>query len=213
MMAGAEFGFLFDTAHQFAEMAEGRRAEYDPGQALESAAVGAGVGPAFGAAPGLMYPASAAGLGIAGYEASEGHYASAGVDAAAAASPFVLRGLSRQTVDPNHNKALAARDRVLELMDAKLSSGNRNKFSTVVAGVDESTGKVIVKAKNTRTYGDDLCAEDLVVRAFGGKRPGLVMTPAIRPRTKQTVEVCPRCQSKYGPEMFLPGTPPFGGGE
>jgi hypothetical protein len=112
-------------------------------------------------------------------------------------------GAPAATID----KAIAARDRIIKLMQGKYSSNRLRSFSTVVGGVDEATGMIIVKAKSTPRYGNALCAEDLVVQAFGGNKPTIRMTPAIRPRTNAVVPVCPRCQVKYPSWQF-----PFGYG-
>jgi hypothetical protein len=105
--------------------------------------------------------------------------------------------------------ALIARDKVVSLMEAKYSSSKLKQFSTVVAGFDESTGKIIVKAKNTNLYADTLCAENLVDNAFGTTAMPILMTPAIRPRNWSIIPVCPRCMTTFPESQF-----PFGyGGE
>ncbi len=100
------------------------------------------------------------------------------------------------------SNTLAARDRVISLMESKYSGKKLGRFTTVVAGVDEATGKIIVKAKSTSRYGNTLCAEDLVSQAFGGNRPLIKFTPAIRPRTGEVIPVCERCQGKYPESQF-----------
>jgi RHS repeat-associated protein len=99
--------------------------------------------------------------------------------------------------------AVQQRDWVISLMQSKYSKNKVRDFSTVVAGID-SSGRIIVKAKSRSRYGDTLCSEDLILRAFQND-PGTTMTPAFRPRTGELIPVCPRCRSKYPESMF-----PFG---
>jgi hypothetical protein len=103
--------------------------------------------------------------------------------------------------------ALAARDEKLAELDG-LSNKQRNKVSTVVGGVNTRTGETAVGCKIT---GQDFgkCAEDLCVEKLGGNTDEILLTPAVRPRGREIIEVCPRCQSKYPASMFPPGTPPF----
>jgi len=91
--------------------------------------------------------------------------------------------------------ALREQQRVISLMRETYSAKKLREFTTVVAVVDKDTGKVIVKAKCTPKYrGQEICAEDLAVKAFGGKGPSLEISPAIRPGSNSVVPACRRCQ-------------------
>ena len=107
-------------------------------------------------------------------------------------------------------KAEAARDAKLLEIDG-MSNTKRNQFTTVVGAVDLETGAVAVGAKNTKIHGGQvingkpICAEDLAVAALGGNKDTILMTAAIRPRTKEMVPVCLKCQGKYKRTQFVEG--------
>ena len=112
-------------------------------------------------------------------------------------------GLLVHNACPLQQAAEAERDRIISLMKDKYSGNKLRDFSTVVAGVDPATGKVIVKAKSTSRYGDKLCAENLVSNAFGNN-PNIIMSQTIRPRNGAIIPVCPRCQESFPPAQFFP---------
>lgn len=100
--------------------------------------------------------------------------------------------------------AIAIRDAALQEI-AVLSSTERNKISAVVGGVNPETGETAVGIKRSgEDYGK--CAEDLCAEQFGEDAGKILMSPAIRPRNDEVIPVCKRCQSKYNPAQFPPGT-------
>jgi hypothetical protein len=107
--------------------------------------------------------------------------------------------------DSNFDNARKARDAELQKI-ANLPAKERNKVSTVVGGVNTQTGKIAVGVKRSgENHGK--CAEDIVVEHLGGNPGDVVMSEAVRPRTGETIPVCTRCQTKYSPGQFPPGTP------
>jgi len=48
--------------------------------------------------------------------------------------------------------------------------------------------------------------------AMGARLEDIVMTPAIRPRNMAIIPVCIRCQGRFTPGNFIPGTPAEPGG-
>jgi hypothetical protein len=101
--------------------------------------------------------------------------------------------------------AIAVREAALREI-AELSSRQRSKVSAVVGGVNPETGKTAVGIKKSgESYGK--CAEDLCSQQFGEDAGKILMSPAVRPRTREVIPVCKRCQSKYSPAQFPPGTP------
>jgi hypothetical protein len=94
-------------------------------------------------------------------------------------------------------------DRLQEI--ANRTPAERNKVTTVVAGVNTRTGQTFVAEKIS---GQDIgrCAEDLCVDGLGGDPKEVLMSPAIRPRTGEVVPVCLRCGGKYTPGNFTSGT-------
>lgn len=89
------------------------------------------------------------------------------------------------------------------------SNSKRNDIVTVVGAVDLDTGNVAVGIKSAKTHrgiyvnGKYICAEDLAVKQFGGNKPSIVMTPAIRPRTNNPKSVCIHCQKIYSKSQFM----------
>ncbi len=112
-----------------------------------------------------------------------------------------------QRMDNYLAKAIAARNAEVVRLRT-LSNSQRDKIVTVVAGVDIRTGEVYVGAKNSTIYkGQASCAEDIVFRGLGGNQmSNIIMTPAIRPRTMQTIDVCDRCQTHFPKNQFMKGT-------
>jgi hypothetical protein len=101
--------------------------------------------------------------------------------------------------------AIVARDAKLREI-AQMSSRERNQISTVAGAVDSQTGHTAVGIKRSgENYGK--CAEDLAVEALAGPLENALISPAIRPRTQETVPVCKRCQTKYERDQFPPETP------
>jgi len=101
--------------------------------------------------------------------------------------------------------AAAARDAALDEI-AELSSAERNQVSAVVGGVNPETGETAVGIKRSgENYGK--CAEDLCTEQFGEDAGKILMSPTVRPRTKEVIPVCKRCQGKYRREQFPPDTP------
>ena len=115
------------------------------------------------------------------------------------------RGKLRSKNSPkgSFDDAIAARDAKLAEI-AELSSKERGKVSTVVGGVNRETGATAVGVKRSgENYGK--CAEDLCTEQLGDPS-NVLMSPAIRPRGNKVIPVCKRCQTKYAPEQFPPGT-------
>jgi hypothetical protein len=101
--------------------------------------------------------------------------------------------------------AIAIREAALREI-AALSSTQRSKVSAVVGGLNPENGETAVGIKRSgENYGK--CAEDLCAEQFGEDAGKILMSPAIRPRTGEIIPVCKRCQSKYRPGQFPPGTP------
>jgi RHS repeat-associated protein len=112
--------------------------------------------------------------------------------------------------DEAFDKAAAVRDAKLEELDG-LSGKQRNKVSTVVGACDPETGETGLGVKVTG-QDRDMCAEDLARADLASKTDTdpskFVYSPAVRPRTDETVPVCTRCQDRgVTPEQLPPGTP------
>jgi RHS repeat-associated protein len=92
-------------------------------------------------------------------------------------------------------EAVAARDKL-----AAEVAGQRHPPATVVGGYSESTGRVTAGTSRGRGLG---CAEGVCDANLG--HPGdTKFTTAVRPRTGETVPVCPNCESIYGRGTFPP---------
>jgi RHS repeat-associated protein len=85
--------------------------------------------------------------------------------------------------------------------DAKAGEVGSSK-ATVTGGYDPKTGRVVAGC-NRNPVG---CAEDDVARQLGIDPKDVRFTEAIRPRTGREVPICVRCQEKYDPSQFPPGT-------
>jgi RHS repeat-associated protein len=73
---------------------------------------------------------------------------------------------------------------------------------TVTGGYDPATGRVVAGCSSNPVG----CAEDDVVRKLGIGEKDARFTEAVRPRTGQEVPICVRCQAKFDPGQFPPGT-------
>jgi len=98
-----------------------------------------------------------------------------------------------------------AGEKLKETLDEldKLSKNKRKKITTVVVGVNMETGDVAVGMKNSDIHPSTICAEDLVVQKLGGDASKIKMTEAIRPRNKDVIDVCPKCQGNYPKDSFF----------
>lgn len=85
----------------------------------------------------------------------------------------------------------------------QLSNNKRKDITTVVVGVNMETGEVAVGKKNSKIHASDICAEDLVVQQLGGDASKIKMTEAIRPRNKDVIDVCTKCQGNYPKDSFF----------
>jgi RHS repeat-associated protein len=154
------------------------------------------------AAAGLADAAVWVGRGVA----VAGGAAAAGVGAALAIT-FYAKPVGDEGKGPDAastgdlvDKARAARDEKA----AEVAAGP-NRPATVTGGYNTETGEIA-----TGCSGGGKCAEDAVVEALGGDAGKVGFTEAVRPRPGgppyREVPVCERCQEKYGPEQFPPGT-------
>jgi RHS repeat-associated protein len=111
-------------------------------------------------------------------------------------------GASKATVSKG-KQGIAARDLRAEAAAArdKLATdlaGQKHPPATVVGAYSESTGQVTAGASRGRGLG---CAEGVCDANLG--HPGdSKFTTAIRPRTGETVPVCPNCEANYGRGAF-----------
>ena len=93
-------------------------------------------------------------------------------------------------------------DEALNELDS-LSKNKRKEITTVVVGVNLETGEVAVGMKNSKLHPPDICAEDIVVEKLGGDASKVKMTKAVRPRNKNVVSVCKKCQLNYNNTSFF----------
>lgn len=113
----------------------------------------------------------------------------------------VLKGQKPQIISDAEafTKARDARNQMVRDYD-KMSKAQREQISTVTGGVNVETGQV------TAGYAQGgKCAEDVVVEKLGGDPSKVKFSEALRPRTKQQVPVCQRCQGKYTKDQFAEG--------
>ena len=94
---------------------------------------------------------------------------------------------------PLHKKAVEARDSL-----AKELAMQKHPPATVVGAYSPSTGQVAAGASRGGGLG---CAEGVCAEALGTP-PDIQFTPAIRPRTGASVDVCVNCESTYGRSAF-----------
>lgn len=71
---------------------------------------------------------------------------------------------------------------------------------------NSKNGDIAVGINISKIYHGKLCAEDLATWQLNANIEDILMTPAIRPRTGETVPVCERCQTKYGIGNLIEGT-------
>jgi len=116
-------------------------------------------------------------------------------------------------------RALRERDAAVNrAMLTSTSVTQLRRHVTIVAGYAIVNGRIEIalgaKYDGNPTHigkcAEDLASEQLIAR--GAVLTDIVMTPAIRPYQKQIIPVCHRCQSRYEPSNFLPGTPHLPGG-
>ena len=104
--------------------------------------------------------------------------------------------------------AQRAQERVLRRIQKWVSKKNQKRVTTVVSGVNKTTGQVRTALKLAGRDGPEMCAEDLAVKKLGGNGAQVEMTSAVGHRGSKgmvKVPVCERCQSKYLMEQFEKG--------
>lgn len=97
-------------------------------------------------------------------------------------------------------QATAARDGRVEQWRS-LSKSQRGKIATVTGGPNIETGESVSGVNH-----GGMCAEDDVAQQLGGDPSKIRFSSATRPRTNEQVNICPRCQGKFGRNQFPPGT-------
>jgi len=98
-------------------------------------------------------------------------------------------------------KAQAARDE----LSAKLRAEAKNIWDCppcVSAGYNTRTGQVVAKATND----DGSCAENNVAATLGNNLDEIRFTKSWRPWSNQELPICPKCEARFGRDVFPEGT-------